>query len=133
MTCTEPARAARHLAAPLRAHLLLLAAALAGCFGGPNPPPSEKTCEDNCDRQVRANCSQTPVDYATTCKQACVAYRASYPGCVDQMDAMSGCVDRKVSFGCDSNGAITTNPIAVCMTEEYACYDCTNDFVVCRN
>jgi hypothetical protein len=108
-------------------------ATLVACWNGPSEPPSEKTCESNCDRQVRAGCAQTASDFASTCKQACVGYRASFPNCIDQLNAMSGCVDKKVTFVCDANGAISTNPIAVCITEEYACHACTGDFAMCRN
>lgn len=104
-----------------------------GCFIGPSSPGSEKTCESNCDRQVKAGCSKTAADYAETCKQACLAYRASYPDCISLMNAMSACVERKVTFTCEPSGSISANPVAVCMNEEYACSDCTGYVSACRN
>jgi hypothetical protein len=104
-----------------------------GCFTAPKAPPSEKTCESNCDRQVKLGCAKSEPDLETTCKQACLIYRVDYPNCVAQMDAMSGCVEDKVTFSCDANGKITTDPIAICMDEEYACYACTGEFAPCRN
>lgn len=104
-----------------------------GCFTAPKPPPSEKTCESNCDRQVRLACPESPPDLESTCKQACLVYRVSYPDCIPQMDRMSGCVEDKVIFSCDGKGKLTRDPVAVCMDEEYACHDCTGDFAPCRN
>jgi hypothetical protein len=106
---------------------------VSACFVGPSTPGSERTCESNCDKQVRADCSKTAVDYAETCKQACLVYRADYPGCISTMNAMSACVDRKVTFVCESNGIISANPVAICANEEYACIDCTGDTSACRN
>ncbi len=104
-----------------------------GCFSGPDAPGSVKTCQSNCERQVKAGCSSTPAEFATSCESACVVYRADYPDCVSQMNAMSACVDRKVTFSCEPNGAVSANPVAVCMNEEYACSDCTGDVSACRN
>jgi hypothetical protein len=75
----------------------------------------------------------TSTDFAGSCKSACVAYRVDYPSCVSQMNAMSACVDRKVTFSCEPNGAISANPVAVCMNEEYDCSICTGDVSACRN
>ena len=107
--------------------------AVPACFVGPSTPGSEKTCESNCDRQVRAGCSQTAVDLAVTCKQACQVYRADYPDCSSTMNAMSACVDHKVTFTCEPNGNSSANPVAVCSDEEYACIGCTGDTSACRN
>jgi hypothetical protein len=112
---------------------LLLIAAPVACFSSSKRPPSEKTCESNCDRQVNAGCSKAAADLATTCKQACLAYRVSFPDCVLEMDTMSGCVEDKVRFSCDPTGGISADPVAICMDEEYACYDCTGEFAACRN
>ena len=46
---------------------------------------------------------------------------------------MSACVDRKVTFTCETSGNISANPVAVCMDEEYACIDCTGNIAACRN
>lgn len=104
-----------------------------GCLSGPNAPGSVKTCQSNCDRQAKAGCSSTPVDFATSCESACVVYRADYPNCGSQMNAMSACVDRKVSFSCGPSGDVSANPVAVCMNEEYACSNCTGDVAACRD
>jgi hypothetical protein len=104
-----------------------------GCFTASEAPPTEKTCESNCDRQARLACPKSEPNLATTCKQACLIYRVNYPDCVAQMDAMSGCVQHKVTFSCDNNGKLTTDPVAVCMDEEYACYACVGEFTPCRN
>lgn len=105
----------------------------AGCLSGPDAPGSVKTCESNCDRQVKAGCSKTAAGFAETCKQGCLVYRVDYPTCVPQMNAMSACVDRKVTFTCEPSGAISADPVAVCMNEQYACSDCTGDVAACRN
>jgi hypothetical protein len=104
----------------------------AGCLSGPDTPGSEKTCESNCDRQVRAGCSQTASDFAANCKQGCLVYRVDYPDCLSQMNAMSACVDRKVTFTCEPSGDLSANPVSVCMNEEYACIACTRDTTACR-
>ena len=104
-----------------------------GCLVAPSAPGSEKTCESNCDRQVKASCAKTPADFAGTCKQACVAYRVDYPDCLSQMNDMSACVDHKVAFSCEPSGDISANPVAVCTNVEYACIDCTGDVSSCRN
>ncbi len=111
----------------------LLFAGPIACFDASSPPPTERTCEDNCDRQVSAGCANTTVDLAATCKQACIAYRVNYPDCASEMNRMSGCVNDKVKFSCDSSGTLVATPIAVCSDEEYACYHCTGDFAPCRN
>jgi hypothetical protein len=49
------------------------------------------------------------------------------------MNAMSACVDHKVTFTCEPSGDISANPVAICMNEEYACIDCTGDEAACRN
>jgi hypothetical protein len=103
------------------------------CFVGPSTPGNEKTCESNCNRQVQAACSKTAAEFAETCKHACMAYRVDYPDCLVQMNTMSACVDRKVTFTCEPNGDISANPVAVCLNEEYACMDCTGDVSACRN
>ena len=103
------------------------------CFTGPSTPGSEKTCESNCDRQLEARCAKTSQDFLGTCKQGCVAYRVDYPDCRAQMNAMSACVDHKVTFTCEPGGDISANPVAVCANEEYACIDCTGDVSACRN
>jgi hypothetical protein len=128
-------RCERHLCAPKTSVFgcLALVALASACFSSTKAPPTEKTCEDNCDRQVRAGCANTPTDFGASCKQACLAYRATYPDCVALMNAMSGCVSDKVTFGCDSSGGLTHDPIAICMNEEYGCYACTADFAPCRN
>ena len=105
----------------------------AGCFSGPATPGNEKTCESNCDRQVKAGCSKSAADFATTCKQGCVVYRVDYPNCLSQMNAVSACVDRKVTFTCEPSGDVSADPVAVCMNEEYDCIDCTGDESACRN
>lgn len=105
----------------------------AGCFSAPEAPPTEKTCQSNCERQARLGCSATDADFEATCKDACLAYRASYAACVQAMNSMSGCVDHKVTFSCDATGRIAHDPVAICMEEEYACYACTGDFEPCRN
>ena len=104
-----------------------------GCLASPSAPGSEKTCESNCDRQVKASCAKTPTDFARTCKQACLAYRVDYPDCLSQMNDMSACVDHRVAFSCEPSGDISANPVAVCTNEEYACIDCTGDVSSCRN
>jgi hypothetical protein len=104
-----------------------------GCFSGPGAAPTEKTCASNCDRQAKLGCSTTAADFETTCKQACLAYRVSYPACIDAMNAMSGCVEDRVKLSCDANGRIAHDPIGACMDEEYACYACTGVFEPCRN
>ena len=114
-------------------HGFLAVALISACFGATKPPPGEKTCEDNCDRQLGAGCANTAADFGATCKRACVAYRATYPDCVNLLNAMSGCVNDKVTFSCDSSGSLTHDPVAICMDEEYACYACTGDFAPCRN
>lgn len=112
---------------------LFFLAVTSGCLTGPDTPGSEKTCEANCNRQAKAGCSMTTADFASTCKSACVVYRADYPNCIPQMNAMSACVDHKVSFSCEPSGALSANPVAVCMNEEYACAGCTGDLSACRN
>jgi len=111
---------------------LLFLVAPAGCLSGPDTLGSEKTCESNCDRQVRAGCSKTTADFAASCKQGCLAYRVDYPSCLPQINAMSACVDHKVTFTCEPSGDLSANPVAVCMNEEYACIDCTGDEAACR-
>jgi hypothetical protein len=112
---------------------LLLSAAPVACFSTSKAPPSERTCESNCDRQVKAGCSQTEADFAATCKQACLAYRLDYPDCVSEMDTLSGCVEDKVRFSCDPTGALSKDPVAICMDQAYACAGCTGDFSACSN
>jgi hypothetical protein len=119
-------------------HLFLLGSlvflvAPAGCLSSPDTPGSEKTCESNCDRQVNAGCSKTTTDFAATCKQGCLVYRVDYPDCLAQMNAVSACVDHKVTFTCEPTGDISADPVAVCMNEEYACIDCTGDEDACRD
>jgi hypothetical protein len=119
-----------NVAVALRLGVVMLAC---GCFSGTNPAASERTCEDNCDRQVRAGCATMAADFGVTCKQACLAYRATYPDCVALLNAMSGCVNDKVTFSCDASGSPTHDPVGICMNEEYDCYACTGDFAPCRN
>jgi hypothetical protein len=116
----------------LRVAGLLLLATPSACFSSSSTPPSEKTCESNCERQVKAGCPKTPADYATTCTQGCLVYRVDHPDCVSEMDELSGCVDKKVSYSCDATGAIVGNPVATCLNEDYACYACTGDWSMCR-
>jgi hypothetical protein len=113
--------------------LLSLLVPPSGCLSGPDAPGSEKTCESNCDRQVKAGCSKTTADFAGTCKQGCLVYRVDYPNCLSQMNAMSACVDHNVTFTCEPSGDISANPVAICMNEEYACIDCAGDEAACRN
>lgn len=121
---------------PVESLLALLLSALllvpVGCFSGPDSPGSVKTCQSNCDRETAAGCSMTSTDFASSCKSACMAYRVDYPSCVSQMNAMSACVDRKVTYSCEPSGAVSANPVAVCMNEEYACSSCTGDVSACR-
>ena len=114
----------------VRLGVVLLACA---CFSTTKAVPSENTCEDNCDRQLRAGCTNTAPDLGATCKQSCLAYRATYPDCVAVLNAMSGCVNDKVTFSCDASGSLTHDPVGICMDEEYDCYACTADFAPCRN
>jgi hypothetical protein len=136
---TLPEAQAAPMHSAIRSWPLILVASLlflvlpAGCLSGPEAPGSEKTCESNCDRQVEVGCSKTTADFAATCKQGCLVYRVDYPNCLSQMNAMSACVDRKVTFTCEPSGAISANPVAVCMNEEYACIDCTGDEAACRD
>jgi hypothetical protein len=108
------------------------AALLAACFSTTDPAPSEKTCESNCDRQANAGCASTPADFASTCKEGCVVHRASFPDCVSAMDAVAGCVDRKVTYQCDANGKVEGTPVGRCLEEDYACFVCTGDSSMCR-
>jgi hypothetical protein len=108
-------------------------ASAAGCFSAPDTPPTERTCELNCERQAKLGCSTSEADFEATCKQTCLTYRLNYPTCVDAMNAMSGCVEHRVRFSCDVNGHIAHDPIAICKDQEYACYACTGDFTPCRN
>jgi hypothetical protein len=109
-----------------------VAALLVACFSASAPPPSEKTCESNCDRQASAGCEKTPADFVTECKQGCLVFRANFPDCVSAMDAVAGCVDRKVTYHCNANGDVEGSPVASCLNEDYACYACTGDFSMCR-
>jgi len=104
-----------------------------GCFSASKAPPTERTCESNCERQARLGCPKTEPDFEATCKQACLIHRVNYPDCTAQMNSMSGCVEDRVTFSCDVNGRITNDPVAICMDEEYACYACTGVFEPCRN
>lgn len=116
---------------PLLALLLVLTGA--ACFSGPGSAPTEKTCEANCDRQSQAGCSATTATAIADCKQGCIIYRADYPDCVSPMNAVSGCVDSKVTYICDAKGNVVGAPVAVCSTLEYDCQACTGDVTACRN
>lgn len=111
----------------------LIVAWIAGCFSSSRSAPTEKTCEDNCDRRVEAGCASTAADFGASCKQACVAYRATYPDCVQALNALSGCVNDKVTFSCDPDGSLSADPVAICVNEADDCYACTGDFASCRN
>src|SRR6266540_1408477 len=111
----------------------LVGLAVSACFDGPSTPGSEKTCQANCDRQAQAGCANTPATFIETCKSGCLVYRAGYANCVSQMNAMSACVERKVTFTCEPNGDLSADPVAICLDEEYDCIDCTGDVAACRN
>jgi hypothetical protein len=133
LTCIVVDVGSTFIAGRLLFGLVFLVALPGACLVGPSTPGGEKTCEANCDRQVAAGCSKTGTDFSASCKQACLVYRADYPDCVSLMNAMSACVERKVTFTCEPSGTVSANPVAVCANEEYACSGCTGDFTACRN
>ena len=93
------------------------------------------TCESNCERMAKANCSQLPVTAQEDCAAACAQSRAQVPEqCVDELAAAHSCVATKVKFSCDSRGFVVKSPApgAACEKEAAACTACSGDVTICN-
>jgi hypothetical protein len=105
---------------------------LLGCGGGSTGAAgSEAICESNCSAQGAAHCGNTPASFVSECKTTCASSRSNFPGCVGQLDRLSGCVATKLHWGCDPDGGVQATPVGACQNEGVACISCTNDIVAC--
>jgi hypothetical protein len=108
---------------------LLPACACGGIDEEENKGPA---CEANCQRQVAADCANTPDSYLSTCRSACASAReAIAPACRDELERLQVCVSTEISFSCSAAGIIQPTPIGACATEASACATCTGDVLQC--
>jgi hypothetical protein len=93
------------------------------------------TCESNCERVLKAHCSQTPPNFRETCVAYCVGGRDTVPDqCVDELAAAHSCVATKVTYSCDSRGFVVKSPApgAACEAQAAACTTCSGSIVECN-
>jgi hypothetical protein len=118
-----------------RALALALLAAACGDDESEKPDTSsltpEQLCATKCDREVAAACSQTPADFATSCRTLCMAKYSNFPNCTAAATALDRCALERVDYTCSASGVIMATPAGACAAPGQACTACTNDLIGC--